>query len=177
MFPASENVHSHHILDYSIVPARIDPAIQSLAQSMARNIAGDLDVVGLIAVEFFLTRDNELMVNELAPRPHNSGHYTVDACLTSQFEQQLRAVCGLPFRISGPSQTGCHGQPAGRPLESRGATRLAADLERPLRKTSLIRETGRSSWTQDGTLLRAPGNDRAGSRRSLANQGGTDQCQ
>jgi 5-(carboxyamino)imidazole ribonucleotide synthase len=97
VFPAAENVHTHQILDYSIVPARIDPAIQSLAQSMARNIAGDLAVVGLIAVEFFLTHDNELMVNELAPRPHNSGHYTVDACLTSQFEQQLRAVCGLPF--------------------------------------------------------------------------------
>jgi 5-(carboxyamino)imidazole ribonucleotide synthase len=64
---------------------------------MAENIANDLNVVGLIAVEFFLSRDNELMVNELAPRPHNSGHYTVDACLTSQFEQQLRAVCGLPF--------------------------------------------------------------------------------
>ena len=97
VFPASENVHTHHILDYSIVPARIDPAIQGLAQSIATDIAADLDVVGLIAVEFFLTRDNELMVNELAPRPHNSGHYTVDACLTSQFEQQLRAVCGLPF--------------------------------------------------------------------------------
>ena len=97
VFPAAENVHTHQILDYSIVPARIDLATQSLAQSMARNIADDLDVVGLIAVEFFLTRDNELMVNELAPRPHNSGHYTVDACLTSQFEQQLRAVCGLPF--------------------------------------------------------------------------------
>jgi 5-(carboxyamino)imidazole ribonucleotide synthase len=97
VFPASENVHTRHILDYSIVPARIDPAVQSLAQSMAKNIANDLKVVGLIAVEFFLSRDNELMVNELAPRPHNSGHYTVDACLTSQFEQQLRAVCGLPF--------------------------------------------------------------------------------
>jgi 5-(carboxyamino)imidazole ribonucleotide synthase len=97
VFPASENVHTRHILDYSIVPARIDPAVQSFAQTMAENIANDLNVVGLIAVEFFLSRDNELMVNELAPRPHNSGHYTVDACLTSQFEQQLRAVCGLPF--------------------------------------------------------------------------------
>jgi 5-(carboxyamino)imidazole ribonucleotide synthase len=97
VFPASENIHTRHILDYSIVPARIDPAVQNLAQSMAKNIANDLKVVGLIAVEFFLSRDNELMVNELAPRPHNSGHYTVDACLTSQFEQQLRAVCGLPF--------------------------------------------------------------------------------
>ena len=74
VFPASENVHTRHILDYSIVPARVDPAVQRIAQSMAKNIAGDLDVVGLIAVEFFLTRDNELIVNELAPRPHNSGH-------------------------------------------------------------------------------------------------------
>jgi len=97
VFPASENVHNRHILDYSIVPARVDPAVQRIAQSIAKDIAGDLDVVGLIAVEFFLTRDNELIVNELAPRPHNSGHYTLDACLTSQFEQQLRAVCGLPF--------------------------------------------------------------------------------
>ena len=97
VFPASENVHSRHILDYSIVPARIDPVIQRRAQSIAKNIASDLKVVGLIAVEFFLTPDGELIVNELAPRPHNSGHYTVDACLTSQFEQQLRAVCGLPF--------------------------------------------------------------------------------
>jgi 5-(carboxyamino)imidazole ribonucleotide synthase len=97
LFPASENVHTRHILDYAIVPARIDPAIQRLAQSIAGSIASDLNVVGLIAVEFFLTRDNELLVNELAPRPHNSGHYTFDACLTSQFEQQLRAVCGLPF--------------------------------------------------------------------------------
>jgi len=97
LFPVSENVHSRQILDYSIVPARIDPAVQRLAQSMAKNIADDLDVVGLIAVEFFLTRGNELIVNELAPRPHNSGHYTFDACVTSQFEQQLRAVCGLPF--------------------------------------------------------------------------------
>jgi 5-(carboxyamino)imidazole ribonucleotide synthase len=97
LFPVSENVHSRHILDYSIVPARIDSAVQRLAQSIAKNIADDLDVVGLIAVEFFLARDNELIVNELAPRPHNSGHYTFDACVTSQFEQQLRAVCGLPF--------------------------------------------------------------------------------
>jgi 5-(carboxyamino)imidazole ribonucleotide synthase len=97
VFPVSENVHTRHILDYSIVPARIDPQVQRNAQTVAESIAHDLDVVGLIAVEYFLTRDNELVVNELAPRPHNSGHYTFDACITSQFEQQLRAVCGLPF--------------------------------------------------------------------------------
>jgi 5-(carboxyamino)imidazole ribonucleotide synthase len=96
-FPASENVHTRHILDYSIVPARIEPEVQRRAQSIAQSIAEDLKVIGLIAVEFFLTHDNQLLVNELAPRPHNSGHYTFDACLTSQFEQQLRAVCGLPF--------------------------------------------------------------------------------
>jgi 5-(carboxyamino)imidazole ribonucleotide synthase len=96
-FPASENVHTRHILDYSIVPARIEPEVQRRAQSIAQSIADDLKVIGLIAVEFFLTLDGELLVNELAPRPHNSGHYTFDACLTSQFEQQLRAVCGLPF--------------------------------------------------------------------------------
>jgi 5-(carboxyamino)imidazole ribonucleotide synthase len=96
-FPIAENVHTRHILDYSIVPARIEPEVQRRAQSIAEDIADDLNVIGLIAVEFFLTRDNELLVNELAPRPHNSGHYTFDACLTSQFEQQLRAVCGLPF--------------------------------------------------------------------------------
>jgi 5-(carboxyamino)imidazole ribonucleotide synthase len=97
VFPASENLHTRHILDYSIAPARIDPQVQRDAQALAESIAHELDVVGLIAVEFFLTRDNDLIVNELAPRPHNSGHYTFDACLTSQFEQQLRAVCGLPF--------------------------------------------------------------------------------
>jgi 5-(carboxyamino)imidazole ribonucleotide synthase len=90
-------VHTRQILDYSIVPARIKPEVQRRAISIAQNIAGDLNVVGLIAVEFFLTPANQLLVNELAPRPHNSGHYTFDACLTSQFEQQLRAVCGLPF--------------------------------------------------------------------------------
>ncbi|HYY26625.1 MAG TPA: 5-(carboxyamino)imidazole ribonucleotide synthase [Chthoniobacterales bacterium] len=97
VFPASENLHTRHVLDYSIVPARIDLQVQRDAQALAQSIAHELDVVGLIAVEFFLTRDNDLIVNELAPRPHNSGHYTFDACVTSQFEQQLRAVCGLPF--------------------------------------------------------------------------------
>jgi 5-(carboxyamino)imidazole ribonucleotide synthase len=97
VFPPSENVHTRHILDYSIVPARIEPEVQRVAESIATNIAHDIAVVGLIAVEFFLTRDKQLIVNELAPRPHNSGHYTFDACVTSQFEQQLRAVCGFPF--------------------------------------------------------------------------------
>jgi 5-(carboxyamino)imidazole ribonucleotide synthase len=96
-FPVAENVHSHHILDYSIIPGRVPDRIQREASEVARSIATDLDVVGLLAVEFFVTSTGRLLVNELAPRPHNSGHYTFDACVTSQFEQQLRAVCGHPF--------------------------------------------------------------------------------
>jgi 5-(carboxyamino)imidazole ribonucleotide synthase len=96
-FPCSENIHENHILDLSIVPARFAPEIAQRAEKIAAAIAEALDVVGLIAVEFFLTRDGELLVNELAPRPHNSGHFSFDACVTSQFEQQLRAVCGLPL--------------------------------------------------------------------------------
>jgi 5-(carboxyamino)imidazole ribonucleotide synthase len=96
-FPPSENLHKRHILDISIVPARIPPSVGEAAVRLASDIAQSLDVVGLLAVEFFLTPDGELLVNELAPRPHNSGHYTFDACVTSQFEQQLRAVCGLPL--------------------------------------------------------------------------------
>lgn len=97
VFPVSENIHTDHILEYSIVPARIDPKIQEGAAAVAREIAKALQVVGLLAVEFFLTTDGRLLVNELAPRPHNSGHYSFDGCLTSQFEQQVRAVCGLPL--------------------------------------------------------------------------------
>ncbi len=96
-FPASENIHKDHILDLSIVPARFTPEVIADAGRIAESIAASLDVVGLLAVEFFLTKDGELLVNELAPRPHNSGHYTLDACTTSQFEQQLRAVCALPL--------------------------------------------------------------------------------
>lgn len=97
VFPISENIHTDHILEYSIVPARIDLRVQNEAAEIAREIARALGVVGLLAVEFFLAKDGRLIVNELAPRPHNSGHYSFDGCLTNQFEQQVRAVCGLPL--------------------------------------------------------------------------------
>jgi len=96
-FPASENIHTNHILDLSIVPARFAAPILKKAEEIASEITRKLDVVGLLSVEFFLTSNGELLVNELAPRPHNSGHFSFDACITSQFEQQLRAVCGLPL--------------------------------------------------------------------------------
>lgn len=95
-FPVSENQHVRHILDLSIVPGRFPPEILTAARELAAAITTALDVVGLLAVEMFLTGDG-LVVNELAPRPHNSGHFSFDACVTSQFEQQLRAVCGLPL--------------------------------------------------------------------------------
>ena len=99
-FPVSENQHANHILDLSIVPARFPEPVLDAARALSSRIATALDVVGLLAVELFLTSDGELLVNELAPRPHNSGHFTFDACVTSQFEQQLRAICGLPLGSS-----------------------------------------------------------------------------
>lgn len=96
LFPAAENRHEHGILDVSIVPARVSEVLANRASEMAQAIAARLDYVGVMAVEFFVA-DGQLMVNEIAPRPHNSGHYTLDACVTDQFEQQVRALCGLPL--------------------------------------------------------------------------------
>jgi 5-(carboxyamino)imidazole ribonucleotide synthase len=92
-----ENDHVNHILDLSIAPATVPPALHHDAVEIARGILDTLGVVGVCCVEFFLTNDGKLLVNELAPRPHNSGHLTFDASLTSQFEQQLRAICNLPL--------------------------------------------------------------------------------
>jgi 5-(carboxyamino)imidazole ribonucleotide synthase len=91
-----ENTHANHILDTSTWPAAVSPAVEQRAAEIAKGILEELDVVGVLCVEFFLTVDDELLVNELAPRPHNSGHLTIDAAVTSQFEQQVRAICGLP---------------------------------------------------------------------------------
>jgi 5-(carboxyamino)imidazole ribonucleotide synthase len=91
------NDHCRHILDVSVAPALVSPRLAEEAVAVARGILEQLDVVGVLCVEFFVTREERLLVNELAPRPHNSGHLTFDACVTSQFEQQLRAICGLPL--------------------------------------------------------------------------------
>lgn len=96
-FPISENIHTNNILHVSIVPARVSVQVQREARRLAETLAVKLDVVGLLAVEMFVTEDGKLYVNELAPRPHNSGHYTMEACTTSQFEQHVRAVCNLPL--------------------------------------------------------------------------------
>ena len=96
-FPVSENVHVDGILDTSIVPARCSDAVTDEAERFARRIADGLDVVGLIAVEMFVGRDGSVSVNEMAPRPHNSGHYTIEGCETSQFEQLARILTGMPL--------------------------------------------------------------------------------
>jgi len=96
VYPVGENRHVNGILDTTIVPATIDPTLGEKAIDMATRLADSIDYCGILAVEFFLTRQGELLINELATRPHNSGHYTVDACATSQFEQQVRMMCGLP---------------------------------------------------------------------------------
>jgi 5-(carboxyamino)imidazole ribonucleotide synthase len=96
-FPVARNVHDDGILVESVAPAPIDPALAAGAQAIASRIARELDIVGTISVELFLVEGDLLAVNELAPRVHNSGHYTIEACRTSQFEQHIRAICGLPL--------------------------------------------------------------------------------
>jgi 5-(carboxyamino)imidazole ribonucleotide synthase len=91
------NEHQNHILDVSLAPAIVSAQVWKQAVDIAHEVLRKLDVIGVLCVEFFLTQDDTLLINELAPRPHNSGHLTFDACVTSQFEQQLRAICGLPL--------------------------------------------------------------------------------
>ncbi len=95
-FPVAENTHANGILDVSVAPAAISNKLAHEVVEAATRIADGLDYVGVLAVEFFISADGRVLVNEMAPRPHNSGHYTLDACDTSQFEQQVRMVCGLP---------------------------------------------------------------------------------
>lgn len=92
-----ENRHVNHILDTTIVPAGVSPGLSARAGEIARTAAEALDVIGLLAVEMFVTWDGDVLVNEIAPRPHNSGHWTIDACAISQFQQLVRAICGLPM--------------------------------------------------------------------------------
>ncbi len=96
-YPPAENIHDHGILAMSIVPARVDARVAQQARDYAEQIAAALRIVGTFCVEYFVTKDGGLLVNEIAPRPHNSGHYTIDAAVCSQYEQHVRAICGLPL--------------------------------------------------------------------------------
>lgn len=99
-YPPVENQHRNHILDQTIAPARIPEATAERAEAIARHLAEEIGLVGVMGVEMFVTQEDEVLVNELAPRPHNSGHWTIDACATSQFEQFVRAIAGLPLGSS-----------------------------------------------------------------------------
>ena len=96
-FPVAENHHARHVLDLTVMPARVGADVADRAQALALRVVSGLGIVGLACVELFLTRGGELWVNEVAPRPHNSGHVTIEACRVDQFEQQVRAVCNLPL--------------------------------------------------------------------------------
>jgi 5-(carboxyamino)imidazole ribonucleotide synthase len=96
-YPPVENQHVNHVLATTIAPARIPTDTALRAEAIARHVAEKLDLVGVLAVEMFVTESGAILVNEIAPRPHNSGHWTIDACFTSQFEQLVRAICGLPL--------------------------------------------------------------------------------
>ena len=95
-FPVAQNEHRNGILDISAAPAELSQETGIAVRQAARSIADGLDYCGVLAVEFFISTDQQVLVNEMAPRPHNSGHFTIDACETSQFEQQLRMMCGIP---------------------------------------------------------------------------------
>ena len=96
-FPAAENIHRNGILHMSIVPARVPAHHIENAKKIAQKIANTLDYIGILAVEFFITEANDLLVNEIAPRPHNSGHYTIEACSQSQFDLQVKTMCDIPL--------------------------------------------------------------------------------
>ncbi|HEX4261664.1 MAG TPA: 5-(carboxyamino)imidazole ribonucleotide synthase [Acetobacteraceae bacterium] len=99
-FDVVENRHREHILDLTLAPARVPVSVAEAADAIARRVAAALDLVGLLCVEMFVDRDRRVLVNEIAPRPHNSGHWTIDACPASQFEMHIRAVAGLPLPVA-----------------------------------------------------------------------------
>jgi 5-(carboxyamino)imidazole ribonucleotide synthase len=135
-FPVFENAHANHILDVTFAPAAISEKLARQAEELTRGILEKLDVVGLLTVEMFVTRDGRLLVNELAPRTHNSGHLTIDACVTSQFEQQVRAVCGLPLGSTNLKQPAAMANLLGH-LWANGEPDWPAALEDPLVKLHL----------------------------------------
>jgi 5-(carboxyamino)imidazole ribonucleotide synthase len=135
-FDVVENRHARHILDVTIAPARIGADVAARATAMAERVAAALDLTGLMAVEMFVAGDGTLLANEIAPRPHNSGHWTIDACVTSQFEQFVRAICGLP--LGSPAR---HSNAIMRNLIGDDAGRWAGILADPDNKLHLYGKT------------------------------------
>jgi len=100
VYDPAENIHRHHVLDASIVPARVAPEVLENIKAIAKKVVVELGYIGLLAIETFVQADGTVLINELAPRPHNSGHHTMDACVTSQFDAHVRAICNLPLTSS-----------------------------------------------------------------------------
>ena len=148
-YGAIENTHRDHILDLSVAPARLPPPAVAEAVAVTRAIMEELAYVGVLCVEFFLTADGKVLVNEIAPRPHNSGHLTIDACVTSQFEQQVRAVCGLPLGCHRRSPRRRDVEPARRHLAARRAA-LGHGPGRARREAAPLRQAGPAARPQDG---------------------------
>ena len=168
VLPIAENVHVHHILHTTRAPARIASEIESQARSLGRRVAAGLDYYGVMAIELFVTTDGRLLLNEIAPRPHNSAHFTFGGCATSQFEQHLRAVCAQPL-----------GDPS--PLGASVMLNLLGDLwserepdwegvfRHPSGATPPLRKSGAPPRAKDG-----PHSGRRGGRES--GRGGGDEC-
>ena len=157
-FPVGRNDHANHILDITAVPFG-DPKIEAAARDLACNVAEKINLTGLLAVEMFLRHDGNLLINELAPRPHNSGHWTFDACVTSQFEQQLRAVCGLPLGATDILRPAAMANLLGDLWEN-GEPNWAAALAMPDVKLHLYGKAGARPGRKMGHLV-AFGNDAA----------------
>ena len=158
-FAPSENLHANHILDVSIVPAAVSSRAIDAATELARHVAGLLDLVGVLCVEFFV-RGDEVLINEIAPRPHNSGHLTIEGCRTSQFEQLVRAVAGLPLGdVSMVAPAAAMKKYPWRRLARSGTTQLGRGASRARRGAAPVRQAGAANRPQDG----APHRDRRGS--------------
>jgi 5-(carboxyamino)imidazole ribonucleotide synthase len=166
-YPVCENRHAHHILDLTIVPADVPADVASRACEIARHIAVELELVGLLAVEMFLLPDGQILVNELAPRPHNSGHFSFDACVTSQFEQQLRAVCGLPLGSTELLRPCAMANLLGD-LWSDGEPQWTAALERAYVKLHLYGKTAPRPGRKMGHLVAFGGTPVVAAERALA---------
>ena len=152
-----ENRHRDHILDVTMAPAAVPAEVAAKPWRMAERIARALELEGLLAVEMFLTRDGRLLVNELAPRPHNSGHWTIDACAVSQFEQQVRAVCGLPLGDPAGSRT-----PTMTNLIGDDVDALARPAGRARRAAASLRQARGPAGPQDGPRDAAASGDDVG---------------
>lgn len=179
VFPVCENIHREHILDLTLAPARVTAEVAAAASDLARAVAEKLDLVGLLAVEMFLCGEGQLVINELAPRPHNSGHWTIEGCVTSQFEQHVRAVAGMTLGATDLLRPAAMVNLLGQ-LWSDGEPRWAAALAEPAvhlhlygkREPRPRRKMGH--LTALGETVEAAAESARRARRALLRSGGED---